>query len=338
LRLAAALHCSVEDLFALAARGEIIEGELIGDVPSAGRPLRVKVARIGKRVVVRPVASLGDVFTFTVPADGLMLGPVPGRRSRRVRVELLRDRQQVEDEVIVGGCDPAIVLTAEYLRRRDAKASVVGWTMGSAAALDALAREEVHIAGVHVVDQKSGEHNLPYIKKRLGRQDVTVVTFASWEEGLIVAARNPKSIRDAGDLARKDVTIVNREAGAGARHLLDRALAGAGVKASSVKGYERHAASHVDVARMIAHREADAGIGIRSAAAVFGLDFIPLQTERYDLVMPTASLHAHRGVGQMLDALVTRGFRAEIDALGGYDTSETGKIQSAPDRTAGGRT
>jgi len=194
-------------------------------------------------------------------------------------------------------------------------------------ALDALKRGEVHVAGVHVVDPQSGEHNLPYIRKHLGGRDMTVVTFAAWEEGLIVAAGNRKGIREIADLARKDVTIANREPGAGARQLLDRQLAKAGIPTARVKGYDRLVASHLEAARLVAQGEVDAAIGIRSSAHYFGLAFVPLQDERYDLVMPTASVQTHRGVGQLLEALVTRGFRLEVEALGGYDMRETGKIQ-----------
>jgi molybdate-binding protein/DNA-binding XRE family transcriptional regulator len=336
LRLADALGCRVEDLFSLSVGGEIMEGDLVGAAASSpegpGR-FRVKVARVGDRVVVRPVAELGDVLNFTVPADGLTLQPPAGvSKARaaggRVRVQLLRDRRAVENEIAVAGCDPAIFLIGEHLRRRQEQTTVVGWTMGSAAAVEALLRREVHIAGVHVVDAKSGESNLPYLRRHLKKGEYTVVTFSTWEQGLMVRSGNPKKIRRMADLARKQVSLVNREEGAGARLLLDRQLAAAGVKSGQVRGYASLASSHLEVARTIAEGRADAGIGVRSAARPFGLEFIPLQEERYDLVMPTAYLSAHRGIPVLLDAIVSRPFRTEIEALGGYGTRETGKVQT----------
>ena len=101
-----------------------------------------------------------------------------------------------------------------------------------------------------------------------------------------------------------------------------------GIKASQVKGYHRIAGSHFDVARLIAEGQADTGIGVRSAARLLGLDFIPLQKERYDLVVPTSYLTTHPGLANLLDTIVSRPFRAEIEALGGYDTNETGKVRS----------
>jgi molybdate-binding protein/DNA-binding XRE family transcriptional regulator len=336
LRLADALGCRVEDLFSLAAGGEVMEGELVGAASPAmegpGR-VRVKVARVGERVIVRPVAALGDVLNFTIPADGLMLkAPAGVSRGRgaggRVRVQLLRDRRAVENEIAVAGCDPSVFLIGEHLRKRQEPTTVVGWTMGSAAAVEALLRREVHVAGLHVLDAKSGESNLPYLRRHLKKGEYTVVTFATWEQGLMVQRGNPKTIRSAADLARKNVSLINREEGAGARLLLDRQLTAAGVKPVEVKGYDQLAGSHLEVARTIAEGRADAGIGVRSAAKMSALDFIPLQEERYDLVMPTAYLSSHRGLSVLLDAIVSRPFRTEIEALGGYGTRETGKVQA----------
>ncbi|MEW6544832.1 MAG: substrate-binding domain-containing protein [Nitrospirota bacterium] len=331
LRLATALNCRVEDLFSLISSGEVVEGELIGGESVPART-RVKVARVGGRYLVRPVSWLGEVLNFTVAADGLTREAVDqhrggGRKPGPVKVELLRDRRGVEEELVVGGCDPAIFLAGEYFRRRDQRGSVVGWTMGSVAALEALKREEIHVAGLHIVDEKSGESNLPYIRRHMKGQEVRVVTFAAWEEGLLVRAGNPKGIRSVADLARKDVTLVNREPGAGARLLLDRRLAMAGIPSAQVNGYQRIARSHLEVGRLVAEGLADAGMGVRSAARFLGLDFIPLQEERYDLVVPAKYLTVHPGLAVLLDTIVSRPFRREMEAMGGYDTRETGKVR-----------
>ena len=144
----------------------------------------------------------------------------------------------------------------------------------------------------------------------------------------MVRRGNPKGIREVAHLARKNVRIVNREPGAGARLLLDRKLTSSGIEADHVKGYSRMAHSHLDVARLIAEGLADAGVGVRSAAALLGLDFISIQEERYDLVIQTPYLTTHPGLSLFLDTLVSRSFRIEIESLGGYDTRETGKIQN----------
>ena len=153
LRLAAALGCRVEDLFSLAEAHDVIEGKLIGSLPQRDEKIsaiRVKVARVGTRMVVRPVTELGEVLSYSVPADGYA-ADVQGQASgAMVRVNLSRDRQAIEEEISVAGCDPAIFLAGAHLRQRKDLTSVVGWTMGSMAALRALQQGEVHVAGLSV--------------------------------------------------------------------------------------------------------------------------------------------------------------------------------------------
>jgi molybdate-binding protein len=194
------------------------------------------------------------------------------------------------------------------------------------AALRALQQGEVHVAGLHLFDPTTGESNIPFLRRTLKGSNYEVVTFATWEEGLLVRAGNPKSIRAVSDVADPNVTLVNREEGAGARLLLDQRLRAAGINSDQVNGYSTIVASHFEIARAIANRQADVGVGIRSAAQFFELDFIPLQTARYDLVVPKAYLKLHPTLAHFFETLVSRPFRNEIEALGGYDTSETGTI------------
>jgi molybdate-binding protein len=292
---------------------------------------RVKVVKVNGRFFARPVTGLGEVLSYTVAADGFLESSESAKRGRSdtsvVHVRLSRDRESIEQEIAVAGCDPAIFLAGEHLRRRKDQTSVVGWTMGSTAALQALQRGEVHVAGIHLTDDSTGESNLPFLRRHLKASAYEVITFATWEEGLVVRQGNPKQIRSVADLVGDDVTVINREEGAGARLLLDQRLRAAGLAGSQVKGYERTAASHLHVARLIAEGQADAGVGIRSAAQSYGLDFIPLQSARYDLVVPKAYLSSHPSLHHLFDTLASRPFRSEIAAIGGYDTTDTGKHQ-----------
>jgi molybdate-binding protein len=198
--------------------------------------------------------------------------------------------------------------------------------MGNGSALAALKRGEVHAAGVHLADERSGAWNLPDLRSGLGGLDCTVVTFAHWEEGLIVRRGNPKVLRAVADLARPAVRMINREKGSGARRLLDRELQSAGVPSARVKGYGDEVLSHLEVASLVKSGLADAGVGVRAAAAICGLDFISLQRERYDLVIPKAHYESLRGLRTLLDLIVDKTFRDELEALGGYDTRDTGKV------------
>ncbi len=331
LHLASALACRVEDLFNLRTTEDIVEGKLIGHLPQNDMKtssIRVKVSTVGSKTVVRPINGLGEVLSFTVPADGYVVEAHGQTSGAMVRVKLSRDRQAIEQAISVAGCDPAIFLAGEHMRRRKDQTSLVGWTMGSMAALRALQQGEVHVAGLHLFDPATGESNLPFLRRALKGSNYEVVTFATWEEGLLVRAGNPKSIRAVSDVADPNVTLVNREEGAGARLLLDQRLRTAGINYHQVRGYGTIVASHFEIARAIASRQADVGVGIRSAAQLFGLDFVPLQAARYDLVVPKAYLKSHPTLAHLFETLVSRPFRNEIESLGGYDTSETGKLHA----------
>jgi putative molybdopterin biosynthesis protein len=323
LQLARALRCRVEDLFSLRSGGEIIEGELIGSLPEGVGKVRAQVTQVGDRLIVRPLDGLGELTSLSATADGLIEGSQSGKK--RVKVKLLKDRETVRRKIVVAGCDPAMFLAAEHLQRRD-RENLVPCLMGSSIAIGALKRGEVHVAGVHLADERSGDWNLPYLNRNLKSMDCLVVTFAHWEEGLIVRQGNPKRIRGVADLARPNVRIVNREKGSGARRLLDRQLENCGIPSAKIRGYGDEIFSHLEVASRIKTGLADAGIGVQAAASICGLDFISLQRERYDLVIPKAHYETLQGLRTLLDTIVSKPFRDELEALGGYDTREIGKV------------
>jgi putative molybdopterin biosynthesis protein len=323
LQLAKALRCRVEDLFSLKSGSELVEGELMGPRPKRMTKMRAQVVQIGGRLLVRPLAGLGELANLSATADGLIVGS--GSSAKRVKVQLFKSREAVERQIVIGGCDPAMFLAAEYLHRLG-KDNVVPCLMGSSVAISALKRGEIHAAGVHLVDERSGAWNLPYLQRHLKDLDCLVVTFAHWEEGLIVREGNPKKIRNVTDLGRRDVRIVNRENGSGARRLLDRQLAASGIEPARVKGYRDEILSHLEMASRVKAGFADAGVGVRSAASIFDLEFIPLQRERYDLVIPRNYYNTLPGLKALLDTIVSGQFRGELEALGGYDTRDTGKV------------
>ena len=323
LQLAQALRCRVEDLFSLKSVDEVVSGELVGSLPPRFGNVRVGVTQVGERLLVRPLDGFGALTSLTATADGVISATQP--RSKQVSVKLLKTRETLRRKIVIGGCDPAMFLAAEHLRKQD-KETLVPCIMGSGIALGALKRGEIHVAGVHLADDRSGAWNLPDLKRSLGGLDCIVITFAHWEEGLIVKQGNPKTIRGVTDLARPRITIVNREKGSGARRLLDRQLVMAGIPPARIKAYADEVLSHLEVASRVKTGLADAGIGVRAAASIFGLDFIPLQRERYDLVIPKIYYESLQGLRTLLDTIVGKPFRNELDALGGYDIRELGKV------------
>jgi putative molybdopterin biosynthesis protein len=197
----------------------------------------------------------------------------------------------------------------------------------SRAALEGLARGEAHLVGCHLRDETSGAANVPFIQD-LVPFPCTVIAFAVWEEGLIVAPGNPKQLNRVEDLARADVRVANREVGSGSRALLDAELARLGVPSQYVRGYDISLPGHLAVAEAVSLGLADAGVAIRAAANALGLDFVPLRQERYDLVVPRVHLD-HPGVLALLDALKRPSLRAQVEALGGYDVADMGTQRAA---------
>jgi molybdopterin molybdotransferase/putative molybdopterin biosynthesis protein len=323
LRLAGVLQCRVEDLFALRAQRKTVAAELVGSLPRNAAKARVKIFRVGDRTVAMPLSALGSSSNFTLPADGLVTAV--GSSASGVQVDLLGDRSGPGEHIAVGGCNPAVSLAGHYLRGAE-QGELLCLSMGSEAAVQALRRGELHVAGVHLAGGKSGENSLPYLSRRLRGMEFIVVTFALWEEGLIVATGNPKRIRAVTDLGRRDVRVINREQGSGARRLLDTRLSSVGIDRSRLKGYSDLAYSQLDLGWMISRGFADAGVGAKVAACFFGLEFIPLQQESYDLVVPKSYLTAHPLVERFLDVITVAPLRAEVEALGGYDTRDAGKI------------
>jgi molybdate-binding protein/DNA-binding XRE family transcriptional regulator len=326
LQLARALRCRVEELFSIKSGGEIVEGELLGKVAQGGGPLRAQVTQIGHRLLVRPLVGIGELSSLSATADGLIIGTSPDKKH--VKVKLLKDREVLRRKVLVGGCDPAMFLAGEHVRKHDPD-NLVPCLMGSSIALGALKRGEIHVAGIHLAEESAGAWKLPDLKQSLGNMDCIVVTFAHWEEGFVVNQGNPKKIRAVADIAKPAVRIVNREKGSGARRLLDKELQSSRIKSKRVKGYTDEVLSHLDVASRIKAGLADAGISVRSVAAIAGLDFVPLRRERYDLIVPKVYYETLQGLKILLDTMVSKPFRDELEALGGYDTRDTGKIVEA---------
>ncbi|GBD17345.1 hypothetical protein HRbin26_02265 [bacterium HR26] len=318
LRLARALRCRVDDLFALPEVHLTVEAELGGGAPaSLEPPFRVWLARVGPRLLAWPLAGAAS----DEQADGIAR---ERRGERRLAVELMSDPAEPERSLVIAGCDPALAVLGSHLRRASRVVRAVWLPQSSLQALRALARGEVHIAGTHLWDPATSEYNLPAVRRELAGRPVAVVTLSRWVEGLLLAPGNPKGIRELGDLARPDVHIVNRETGSGSRLVFDELLRRAGVEPAALRGYEREVRGHRALAEVIASGLADAGPGVWPVARSYGLDFLPLMEERYDLVIP-AELLDLPAVRDLLALATSLPFRRELEA-GGYDVANAGMV------------
>jgi len=196
---------------------------------------------------------------------------------------------------------------------------------GSLGGLIALAEGQAEIAGCHLWDEETDSYNLPFIRRFLPGQRVALLTLAWRHQGLITPAGNPLGIHSLADLTSTGLRFINRQPGSGTRVWLNAALHRAGIPEGSIHGYQDERQTHSEVARAVADRSADVGFGLQTAAQAFGLHFIPLVKERYDLVIPENGPHAE-AVDQLAAWIKTESARKAIAALGGYDTQETGEL------------
>lgn len=322
LCLARELEVTVDELFSLQAATQSSPQSLAAEVLSASPPAKgqpVRICQIGSRWVSVPVSA----SPYYLPeADGIISRT--GGTTRRADLVVFAKGEASHKRLVLAGCDPATGILSRMVEKVSG-VEVVSAAASSRLALTWLKEGKVHIAGSHLEDPKTGEFNLPFIHKEFPDEDFSVVTFARWEEGLVVAPGNPMGIRKVEDLAIKNVRFVNRERGSGSRILLDKLLEKAGIEARRVQGHDRLAYGHLAAAYYVVSGEADVCLATRSAAQIFGLDFIPLQNERYDLVMRrrTADLPA---VKALLDILQRAALRRKLEVLAGYDTSETGSV------------
>jgi molybdate-binding protein len=322
LKLARVLEVGVEDLFALP--GDLPAPELRSEQvtllpgsenPQAGQP--VQLCRVERRIM----ASAPSPVPWYFPASDAVVAGRPAEKGR-TRVQIFHADEEFRNRLLVAGCDPAISVLARHVQA--AGIELVLAHRNSSQALALLKQGCVHVAGTHLRDEASGESNIPQIRRMFAKNLVAVISYAIWEEGLVTARGNPKGIRGIEDLARPGVSIVNREEGAGTRVLLDSHLKRLGIKAGKLHGYRNAAPGHLPAAWQVLSGAADCCIATRAAARVFGLGFIPLFSERYDLVIRRQHLDLP-GMQTLPDVLSRSGFRRELESLGGYDTRAAGQ-------------
>jgi len=291
--------------------------------------LQVKLGKVGEKIMATPISRGAGVTMSLVRSDGFIQIPASSegiQGGQEVKVNLYRTPEEIENTIVaIGSHDLTIDLLANELKKRGSKTSLSSAHVGSLGGLMALKRGEAHLAGIHLLDEETGEYNLPYLK-RLGLDDqVVLINLVYREQGLLVAKGNPKGIHSLQDLTREDVVYVNRQKGAGTRILFDYELKKAGINPAQIKGYQREEYTHMAVGVTVASGLADAGLGILSAARVLGLDFIPLTQERYDLAVLAA--YADSAFLDSLKRIIaSEAFRDKVVALGGYDISRMGEV------------
>ena len=292
--------------------------------------VRVKLGRVGSNLIATPISRGAGVLMSLVRADGFVRIPASSEgygAGADIQVEMLRHKGEIENTVVcIGSHDNTLDLLANLLKRRHPTFSLSSAHVGSMGGLVALKNGEAHMAGTHLLDEETGEYNIPYLKRLLGGRSMLLINLVYRQQGFMVKRGNPKNIRDFDDLERGDVCFINRQRGSGTRLLTDKHLRERGISAKLLKGYEREEYTHMGVASAVLTGIADVGLGILSAANALELDFIPVAKERYDLAIPKEFATFPHVAALLAIIRDDQEFRRSVTALGGYDVSDMGKL------------
>ena len=321
-----------------------IEVQPIRDIPSKvgiEEFLRVNIGMVGERYVATPLARAAGSITTLTRAEGIIRIPALSEgisQGRTTIAELLVDEEALSNTVvIIGSHDMAIDILGDEVRRDSGHVRISSGNVGSLGGLLAIRKGTCHMAGSHLLDTETGEYNLSYIKRYIPNMDVTVFHLVLRDQGLILNKGNPKAIKGVQDLARDDVVFVNRQAGSGTRVLFDYKLNQVGIPSDAVKGYDHEEFTHMAVAVDILSGAADCGMGIHAAAKALDLDFVPIEQEQYDLIVPTRMLD-QPNIQDTLNTMRSGNFKKRVAALGGYDPSRSGErfaeVKSGQERIA----
>ena len=318
LQLARTLDVTVEQIFSIAEEPstESINASLLAVKRGADEGELVRFCRVNGRLVAIPVSSTP---AYLPQADGI----IKSRTRRTVLVAPGGDIPENGKRLLLAGCDPALSMLNQVLGSSETE--FVSIPCSSGCALKWLAKGSVHVAGSHLLDHATGDYNLPIIRRLFRDDAVRVVTFATWEQGIVLQRGNPKDVRSIADLGNRGIKIINREKGSGSRDILDSGLRASGIPAARVKGYSSIAEGHLAAAHAVLSGVADCCVAPRSAARCFGLDFVPLAVERFDLSFTQESLELPAAKA-LLDLLTRSALRKKLQTIAGYDTAQTGQV------------
>ncbi|UCG79372.1 MAG: molybdopterin biosynthesis protein [Nitrospirota bacterium] len=312
---------------------EIIEARLSRQLASPigmEEFVRVKLGNVADKIIATPVTRGAGVIMSLVRADGLLRIPERSEgygAGTDVCIELIRSRKDIKNTIVgIGSHDNSLDLMANYLKRRYPELSLSSAHTGSMGGIMAIKKGEAHIAGTHLLDEASGEYNVPFIREHLSSIRLRLYNLVYREQGLIVKKGNPKNIKGIEDLIRDDVTFVNRQSGSGTRLLTDKSINDIKLDSTAISGYDRVEFTHMSVASAVRGGIADAGMGIYAASVALDLDFIPVARERYDIIIPQEHESSDK-IMAFLDIMINdEAFRSAVEELGGYDTSDMGRV------------
>lgn len=257
----------------------------------------------------------------------LVLEWIEANSREAVKPRTSKNRDDVEPHhlVISGSDDLLLQILLREFNRRHPSLLATSATLGSVAGVTAVKEGRAHIAGIHLLDPKSGEYNRPQVAEAFGPRRAFLVTLAHREEGLILPRGNPRKVSSFDDIVRLKLRFANREAGTGVRVLVEHLLAGHKLGKRGLPGYETELYTHLEVATAVAEGRADVGVGVLGPARSLGLDFIHLAWERYDLLTTDEAFY-RKPTQAFFEMVKSDWLRQLIGRVPGYDARQSGLL------------
>ncbi|MDC0035491.1 molybdopterin biosynthesis protein [Chloroflexi bacterium] len=292
--------------------------------------LRVIVASVDGTYVANPTTR-GAAMTLSIAkSDGVVSIPASSEgmeEGAKALVFLNRNRSEVTNTLLISGShDIALDILASELTSLQNGIRLISSSVGSVGGLLSLSKGFAHMAGTHLLDEVTGDYNVSAVKRHITNQKIHIYDFVGRTQGIMVQKGNPKGIKDVKDLLGSGTKFLNRQRGSGTRVLFDFLLKQAGIDSENIVGYDNEEYTHWNVAAAVSSGFVDAGMGIMAAALASDLEFIPLENERYQIAIPSKFIGSLDNVDILLETLLSKNLRKQIDSLGGYDVSMMGNI------------
>ena len=287
--------------------------------------IRMNIGYVNGQFVANPLTRAAGVTMSYVRADGLLVVPanvIGYEQGDFAEVELLRPLEEIKNAIMFcGSHDLTIDLLSSQVKRVRADMKIVSAHVGSMAGIMAIRKGEAHVAGIHLLDPKTKQYNISYVKKILAGVDVILYPFLKRKQGWILPKGNPLEIENVLDIIEKKANFVNRQKGAGTRILFDMLLEEIGISSEEIIGYDREMFSHLAVAAEVNGDSHGAGLGIYPAAKAMDLDFVPVADEEYDLLM-TRSFYESASGRLLIEIIQSANFKKQVEKIGGYEVVE----------------
>ncbi|NIO05458.1 MAG: helix-turn-helix domain-containing protein [Proteobacteria bacterium] len=237
------------------------------------------------------------------------------------------ERVEREENILIAGSDDILLgrLLASYSRERFPKSVIFYSPVGSLKGIQCLSEHKAQACCLHLLDVETGEYNLPFLERHLSSQEYIVINLWHRKQGLILKRNNPLGIKGLDDMVRRKARFVNRNKGSGTRLFLEYLLSQKEFHETEIVGFTDEVDTHLEVGLRVLFGEVDVGLGIEYVSHLLSLDFIPLQEERFDLVIPK-ELWPIRVMKEFVGSIDPANIRRLARSLPGYSLKDTGKV------------